>query len=154
MAAPENIYSLLWSEEGERLMVYDDATREPIKPGTHVIGHPTIGAGIRLDVPILQKESDTMLANRVQALVARMMLRAWFRALDPTRRWAIISMAYTIGVEGVEAFTGMIAGLQAADWAAASAAILDSVWAKEQAPARAGRVAAMILSGQWPPGGR
>lgn len=158
-----DIYSLLRFEEGERLTVYDDRTGYPIVPGSVVQGHPTIGVGIRLDAGagILQSESDRMLANRVGMVTGALAALTWYLALDVIRRWAIVSMAFAMGVRGVGGFTTMIADLEKEhaeaiaalrrqDWQAAHDAVLASAWAKSEAPARAGRVAGMLLTGQWP----
>lgn len=57
---------MLRAEEGLRLTVYDDATGKPIKPGTLVKGHPTIGIGRALDVNgITEAEAEYLKANDV-----------------------------------------------------------------------------------------
>ncbi len=147
------IYDLLVFEEGERLTVYDDATGQPIVPGSVVQGHPTIGVGVRLDAPdgITESESIILLGDRVGTVTLALAAHPWYIALDPIRRWAIVSMAFAMGVDGVLEFKDMIAALQAQDWPAAQAAVVDSDWwINPQTQARATRVANMILNGAWP----
>ena len=61
----------LQSHEGLRLFVYDDATGAPIKPGTAVKGHPTVGWGRALDTyGVNEAEADYLLANNIDVVVA------------------------------------------------------------------------------------
>lgn len=59
---------------------------------------------------------------------------------------ALFSMSYQLGVGGVLNFTDMMAALQRGDYAVAANEALDSVWATEQTPERARRMADLIRS--------
>ena len=143
----------LWimQEEQFRAHVYDDATGKPIGPGSTLIGHPTVGYGIALDVgAITEPEAAQLLANRLGTLAMVMRQRSWFGRLDAVRQDAIIAMAYQMGPGGVDSFHGLIAALEAGMWEAAAAGALASLWAR-QTPARAMRVATMLRTGLYPP---
>lgn len=60
----------LMGEEGKRNFVYDDATGHAIGPGTHCVGHPTIGVGRALDVHGISM-SEGQLLNAHDALAGR-----------------------------------------------------------------------------------
>jgi GH24 family phage-related lysozyme (muramidase) len=68
----------------------------------------------------------------------------WAEALPDWPKRGLCNMAFQMGVAGVKGFPKMLAALRLNDWDAARAHALNSVWAKEQTPARAAEVAAMI----------
>ena len=147
----DSIYALLKFEEGCRYQLYDDANGQLIVPGYHVIGHPTIGIGRRLDQSqaLTDPEVNVLVFDDINKWYGALTEFTWFRALDPVRRWAIVSMAHTMGVAGVEKFSDMIASLTKEDWPAAHDAVMNSKWADE-AKARATRVSEMLVTGAWP----
>jgi len=63
----------------------------------------------------------------------------WADFSEP-RQHVLISMAYQMGVGFLEKFPKFTAAVNAQNWAAAKAHGLDSVWAREQTPARAKRL--------------
>lgn len=139
-------------EEGWRSKVYDDRTGAPIRPGSRVQGHPTIGYGFALDVADIPKEvAEVWLAHLVarvhRDLVARI---PFWSELDPVRQLALAEMAYQMGVTGVLEFRHALQALGTGDAERAAAELLSSTWAREQSPARAARVAAMVRSGRLP----
>ena len=75
-----------------------------------------------------------------------------FDFLDLVRQAAVTDMSYELGAAGLRAFARMLAAIRAADWTNAYAECLASDYAK-QVPGRAGKCAAMLLSGQWLNGG-
>lgn len=139
-------------DEGTRLVVYDDATGEPIEAGSRVIGHPTIGTGRAVDRSngITTAEAGYLLQNDIAVVFAGLAVLDWFAAMPPDRSRAIVNMAFQMGVDGVSEFAGMIAAIRIADWTAAAAAALASEWATET-PDRAHRVATQLLYGDGPP---
>ena len=147
---PADIYAMLKLEEGDVPYVYDDHNDARVVPGYTMIGHPTIGVGRALDVDGLSPaEIQYLLTSDVNGRYADLCELSWFRGLDPIRRWAVTSMAFVLGVHGVETFIDMILCLGKEDWAGAQSALLASKWAGEE-PARAKRVAGMLLTGNWP----
>lgn len=142
-----SLVTILEREEGERLFVYDDATGLPIKPGSWVKGHPTIGWGRALDVEgISHAEAAVLLTNDTGALQAQLKGMGWYAGLDPARQDVVAAMAYQMGTRGLLAFTGMIACVVKKDWTGAAAGMMASLWAR-QTPGRAARMAATMRTG-------
>lgn len=140
------------------LVVYDDATGQPIRPGTLVVGHPTIAIGRALDTHgVSDAEAEAFFASDVATAEAGVAaIWPWTSALDPVRRDALANMAFEMGAHGLAEFLHMGAALQRGDWQAAHDAALDSGWARELArfgSRRARRVAAQLLTGLVDPGG-
>lgn len=139
-----SLQDILQREEGLRLLVYDDATGLPIKPGSVVRGHPTIGFGRALDVQgITAAEAATLLGNDTRLILGTLAGFSWWRGLDAARQDVCSAMAYQMGVHGLLEFGGMIACIVGKDWQGAASRMLDSLWAK-QTPGRAGRMAAIM----------
>jgi lysozyme len=140
--------STLVKAEGIRYQVYDDATGQPIKPGSHVIGHPTIGVGRALDVKgISPVEVSDLLLNDMHAIADALHSKLkWFDSLDDTRQVILASMAFQMGVDGLLGFKNMLAAIERGDYATAGAEMLDSAWAK-QTPSRAQHMAEAMRTG-------
>jgi lysozyme len=138
----------LTREEGVRLVVYDDATGEPIETGSRVIGNPTIGIGRCIDRKsgINRAEAQYLLQNDIAVRLAQLVALPWFCAMPSDRRRAVVNMAFQMGVAGVQHFAGMIAAIQIGNYQAAAEAALESEWAR-QTPTRAQRVAALLRDG-------
>ena len=87
--------SMLARHEGIRLLVYDDATDQPITQGTLVHGHPTIGIGRALDVHgITPDEAEYLLSNDVDDVVASLRKEFyWYTLLNGPRQDAIADSA-------------------------------------------------------------
>ena len=139
----------LEQEEGLRLYVYDDATGQRIVPGSHVIGHPTIGIGRALDTTgITQVEALTLFDGDVEEKVGGLdeRLGAWWRKLTPVRQRVLIEMAFQMGVAGLLKFQGFLDKLQASDYNGAAEEMLNSAWAR-QTPQRAQRAADRVREG-------
>ena len=139
----------LMRDEGLRLFVYDDATGQPIRSGTLVRGHPTIGIGRALDVEgITAAEASFLLADDVAAISARLAAALpWFGALDGARQRVLIEMAFNLGAAGLLGFHDTLAAVAAGNYGAAASAMLASHWAT-QVGARADRLAQMMRTGE------
>jgi lysozyme len=139
---------LLEREESLRLLVYDDDSGKPLKPGMKVVGHPTIGIGRCLDRKgITEAEARYLLENdvaEVQAQVAKAL--PWSTRLSEPRQVVLQAMAFQMGIASLLGFKGSLAAVQRGDYAAAAQGMLDSTWAR-QTPARAGRMAEMMRKG-------
>lgn len=141
------VVATLTRDEGLRLTVYDDATGQPIGPGSVVKGHPTIGIGRCLDRNgITSQEAAYLLGNDVAKVRAQLGSFDWFGGLDAVRQDVLVCMAFQLGTHGVLAFGAMIQALKTRRWPAAAQAMQDSLWA-EQTPLRAQRMAQSILTG-------
>jgi lysozyme len=133
-----------------RFVVYDDATGQPIVPGTLVKGHPTIGYGIALDVRGISAAEALFLLHDGEQDFSNQLIAAlpWTAALDDVRFAALLSMAYNLGIAGLLGFTTTLKYAQANDWPNAVASMKQSKW-WGQVGSRATRIAAMLLTGQW-----
>lgn len=146
------VFDLLRHLEGDKLYLYDDATGKRVVPGYVMIGHPTIGTGFALDVGgLTQDEDDLLLAHRAARAesACASIFGSTLQTAEPARFAALASMAYQMGVGGLEGFIQLRGAVERGDWQAARDAALDSAWA-HQTPGRAQEVAAMLLTGEWP----
>lgn len=141
--------TLLTKDEGVRLTVYDDATGQAIKPGSHVIGHPTIGIGRALDTHgLTQREAAELLHNDMWAVSGEIYKRLpWVEQLDEVRQVVLASMAFQMGVDGLLGFHDTLQAVQAKAYTRAAQEMLSSHWA-QQTPARAKRLAEMMRTGE------
>lgn len=138
----------LMRDEGFRLMVYDDATGEPVGPGSVVEGHPTIGYGRALDVHgITGQEAMGLLNDDIGADVAALTAALpWIVDLDEIRARVLLEMGFQMGIAGLLSFKNTLAAVQAGMYAAASLNMKDSAWYR-QTPARAEKLSRMMLLG-------
>jgi lysozyme len=140
--------TLLESEEGLRLTVYDDATGKPLLPGMTIVGHPTIGIGRCLDRKgITEVEARYLLENDLQEVRAQVAKELpWSAKLSVSRRIVLEAMAFQMGIDGLLGFRNTLAMVQRGDYAGAAAGMLNSLWAR-QTPARAKRMSEMMRLG-------
>lgn len=148
---PTNISEQLDRDESVRLMVYDDATGFPIRPGSHVIGHPTIGRGRSLDIDGITRQEKDVLAANDDARVAQELATnfPWALKLDEARQGVLLNMIFQMGCAGLADFRQFLEALQKGLWESAVILMLDSKWAKIESPDRAERLAQQIRTGQW-----
>jgi lysozyme len=138
----------LMADEGLRLFVYDDATGQPIKPGTVVKGHPSIGVGRALDVHGISKpEAAQLLAADIFAVEQALMGFGWFNGLDPVRRGVLTNLGFNLGVHGLLNFQRMIVALQKLDFEAATIELLQSRWAHQVQQSRRDRLVQQLRHG-------
>jgi lysozyme len=132
-------------DEELRLVVYDDKTGLPLKPGMKLRGYPTIGYGRNLTSRgISPDEADAFLDSDISATMGELDARLpWFRALSGPRREALCNMAFNLGVAGLTKFEHMLRALQLGDFETAAAECLASKWAEEVGD-RAIRIAKVI----------
>lgn len=124
------------------------------------LGYPTIGIGhlIARDKAMTLDEARAMVGAPWSDERCERMLEVdyeskcsqifgelpWAEALPEWPKRGLINMAFQMGVAGVKGFPKMLAALRQSEWAEARTHALNSVWAKEQTPARALEVATMI----------
>jgi lysozyme len=140
----------LRQHEGLRLQVYDDATGAAIKPGTRVIGNPTIGVGTLIGPGggITEAEAEYLLANRVNiAIVAAKRLAPGLIDDEPERFDVLAEMCFQMGMGGVSKFTNTLQAINQRRWSDAADGMLASTWAL-QTPARARELAEIMRSGK------
>ncbi|XUA17725.1 glycoside hydrolase family protein [Citrobacter sp. OP27] len=145
------IIPLLRFEEGVRHTPYRDS-----------LGYPTTGVGFRLaaagqPLPSFQIGDATINAwlgelvgdthddmSCVDDIVDAMC------ECNQQRRDILTSMAYQMGVAGLEEFQHMLQAIIKRNWDEAANQMLDSQWAK-QTPERAKRHAEVMRTGRWIP---
>lgn len=136
--------------DGDRHVVYDDATGQPIGPGTTVEGNPTIGYGrlVTSGNGLSEHEALQLLRQDVASVREQLDRRLpWWRArLNITRRQVVLEMAFNMGVGGLLTFRKMLAALETGDYERAAAEALDSRWAT-QVGHRANNIAERIRLG-------
>jgi lysozyme len=133
----------LYDMEGEVLHAYQDH-----------LGYWTIGVGHLIDkrkgggIPV--SISRQLLAMDIKEKTRELSEKLpWTASLDEARFSALVNMAFQMGVEGVLKFPKMLLHLRNGNWQGACDAALDSIWAREQTPKRAQRIARQLLTGLW-----
>lgn len=144
----DRLFAQLTTAEGDVLRVYDDATGKPIVPGSTVIGHPTIGRGRALDTHGISEAESAMLCgnditDRQQALPT--VIDFWPQ-LSEVRQNAFAELSFEAGINGLLGFHQALAAGRIGDWKTCSAQVMASTLP----PARARRLANMILTNAWP----
>lgn len=130
-------------DEGEVLHAYQDH-----------LGYWTIGIGRLIDKRkgggISAEESSLLFRNDLGRVMEALQTRLpWFSRLDSARKGVLINMAFQMGVDGLLGFRNTLAMVEAGDYAGAADGMLQSLWAREQTPARAKRLSEQMRDGQW-----
>lgn len=129
-------------------LIRDEAKK--LKPYRDSVGKLTIGVGRNLDdVGISDEEAEILLANdiaRATSLLAEKL--PWTVNLDEVRRAVLLNMTFNLGIFGLLAFKRTLELVQFGDYAGASLAMLQSLWAK-QVGVRATRLAEQMKTGEW-----
>lgn len=136
--------------EATRLRVYDDATGAEIRPGSMVVGHPTIGTGRALDVRGLRaSEENFLLDNDVdEAEAALAQTFDTWHSLSPARQAVLIGMHINLGAAGFAKFQRMIDAVKTGAWDQAAAQAKASL-RYSQIGERGPLEVAMLQSGEW-----
>ena len=126
------------ADEGLRLFPYEDTT-----------GHLTIGYGHNLTAKGLRSTfCEQLLVADLQDAVAELETAlSWVDQLDMVRQGVLLQLAFNLGIKGLLGFHQMLTHLQAGEWDAAAAALIDST-AGHQEPARIQRWANQLAAGQ------
>jgi lysozyme len=140
-------------DEGEVLHAYDDANGSPVSAGYTVKGYVTIGIGRLIDMRggggLSQDEAIYLLTNDITKVTTQIKQHLpWSVNLDLIRFGALQAMAFNMGIENLLGFRNFLASLEAGDYPAAAAALLDSEWAT-QVGDRAHRLSVQVTSGEW-----
>lgn len=122
--------------EALRLNIYVDKT-----------GNPTIGWGRNLRKGIRLDEAELMFQNDLKDVIQGLESCDWYLPLPEGVQFALINMAFNLGVWKLLGFKKMIAALEAHDFAQAAIEALDSKWST-QVGDRAKDVAVMIREGK------
>jgi hypothetical protein len=150
----ETVITDVKSEEGWRGFLYDDKTGKNLVQGSVIQGFGTAGWGFCLDAergrPIPRPVGDFWLKYLVTDLERELLQWPQFPRLKPGYQRALLQMAYQMGTEpfdgdGYRDWKNMLAAMVRGDNAAAARHALDTKWHRVQTPARARRVAQLIL---------
>jgi GH24 family phage-related lysozyme (muramidase) len=153
-----DVNDLLRRHEGTLLYTYDDATGQRVYAGGKCVGTLTAGIGhtgkdvIAGMVVTAQMAEEWLFNDRLQAR-SRAIYDYGGRAfylLDEVRQAVLTDMAFCLGGSGLLEFSHMLGCIRNGDWVGAKAALLDSEWARTEAPNRAAEDAEMLLTGNWP----
>lgn len=144
------------------LIRFEEGWRE--KPYLCSKGYPTIGYGFRIGpqgAPISQYQFtlpieagaawlDGILTKTSSDMMHRPRINAAMEACsgNSAREAVLLSMAYQMGVAGLDGFKGTLASISASRWDEAATGMLNSRWAK-QTPGRARRHAEQMRTGEW-----
>lgn len=145
-----HLLTRLQIHEGERFTVYDDATGEPIRRGSVVQGHPTIGVGRNLAGRGISKtESRMLLLADVRNSVTEVDA-TWPWALDMggPRYSVLVELCFNLGLPTLKTFINTLRAMERGDYAAAADGMLHSKWAR-QVGRRADRLATIMRTGEW-----
>ena len=119
-----------------------------LKPYTCTAGKMTIGVGRNLDDNgITEVEAMNMLDRDIAVTTATLRDEfPWFADLDRTRKDAVISLGFNLGMPRLKGFKKFLAAMEAKDYEMAATEALDSKWAT-QVGKRAIELAGMIRTG-------
>ena len=138
-------------EEGNKALVYDDATGLPFKRGDTLKGNLSAGIGLNLMIPFAPEELDFLERFRIGKGMALLGEYAWFQIQDPVRQVALADIAYNIGIGGLIRWPHFLSFMADKDYPSAVAEIQsDHLWLSQVGPARATRIIGMLASGEWP----
>lgn len=136
----DKLSAQLQRDEGVRYRCYVDS-----------VGKLSIGVGRNLDDKgISHTEAIVLLENDIgEALREIRQSLAWAEtALDDARFGALMALTFNMGIGSLLGFKKFLTALQAKDYEAAAAEMLDSEWAREVG-ARAYRLAEQVRTGEW-----
>ncbi len=148
----EEMEQRLIFEEGLRLRKYRCSEGfETIGVGRNLESNPYTAeelSNIKDPDNLTEDEAMMLLDNDIFKCVKKLnKLNAYLYA-DKQRRYALLSMCFQMGFEGLCKFKKMLLAMDDKDYDKASIECLDSSYAK-QTPARANRIAHLIKTGKW-----
>lgn len=148
----EHLEAELEVEEGDRLLIYDDATGKPFKRGDTLKGNLSAGIGLNLMIPFDPAELGFMQQLRLAKGQKLLEGYGWYQAQDEVRQVALADIAYNIGLGGLLHWVNFLSYIGKKDYPLAVTEVRsNTLWTSQVGPARAGRLETMLLTGQWPP---
>ena len=148
------------TDEGLRLAVYLDTATPPkhtVGWGHNLEAKPVPGIPPIVGHTITRDQAERLLERDMLDAVAEVRAHLpWTDQLALARFDAMADMAFNLGIGGLVKFPAMLHALQRGDWPGAVREMDDSKWSHQVDDGiggkigRADRLAAMILSGQYP----
>jgi lysozyme len=127
--------------EGIRNVVYDDQTGHPIGPGSHVMGHPSIGVGRRCDLPFSVPVIELLLEESIdQAIAALDRELPWWTDCTESQQRALVELVFNLGMQGLLGFPHFLLRLRTGQLHAAACELATAKWATDVGPTRAHRI--------------
>ncbi len=136
--------SLLSIHEGRIRSAYQDK-----------LGYWTIGVGHLVDsrrgAGLPEHIVDALLDSDI-ATTQKQLREAlpWTDDLDEVRLAVLLDMGFNLGVQGLLKFVNTLRYIHDGDYQQAAEEMLKSKWATQVGPGRAGRLAKMMATGEWP----
>lgn len=152
ITAADHLEAELEVEEGNKPLIYDDATGLTFIKGMTLKGNLSAGIGINLMTGFDAVELDFIEKHRIAKSQAWLSGVAWYLELDDVRQVALADITYNLGVHGLLGWPHFLSFMAKKDYPSAVAEIKSNkLWISQVKPARAGRLETMILTGLWPP---
>lgn len=127
--------------EAVRTCVYDDATGAPIRQGSLVKGHPTLGVGTRVDLPVSDAVIALLLDQRIDAAIDALDRElSWWRTCTEPQQRALVELVFNLGMHGLLGFPHFLLRLRTGQVHAAACELATAKWATDVGPTRAHRI--------------
>lgn len=124
------LVSALKTDESYRPLVYDDATGQPIGPGSVIVGYPTIGYGWNCAANAMTKAQaeDRLRYDAINAMRdCSDLIQNWLY-IDDVRQNVLANMCFNLGKARLSKFEKMLAAFKAEDFKTAAAEGRNSKW--------------------------
>jgi len=117
------------------------------------LGYWTLGIGTLIDKRkgggITREEALFLLKNRISKIEFDLVQNLpWVSQIDRVRYYALVNMAFNMGIKGLLGFKRTLAAVKRGDWEEAAIGIMNSLYAT-QVPERAERMAKQMITGMW-----
>lgn len=114
------------------------------KPYRDTVGVWTVGYGHNLNEPITEEDARQILISDIKKAINDCVHAfPWFMELNEARQYAVIDMAFNLGINRLRGFRNFLLAMELGDYDTAANHMLDSLWAK-QVKGRALELATMI----------
>lgn len=138
-------------EEGNKNLIYDDATEAPFKKGMTLQGNLSVGIGLNLMIAFDAAELNFIETNRINKARAQLAAYPWYQVQDEVRQVALADLTFNLGISGLLRWPKFLSYMLAKDYPAAMSEIKsNTVWLAQVHLVRANRIEQEILTGQWP----
>lgn len=141
-----DLRSILELHEGLRLKAYKDTLGYWTIGYGHLLGKAESNADTRITLLEAEHMLDADIAKAKDGLAN---IAPWYTNLDAVRQAVLIDMTFNLGAAGLAKWPKFLRQMEEFRFADAAANMLSTLWAR-QVKDRAGRLARMVASGEWP----